>query len=121
MHQLHRFGLFWLARHKHADHVGLRNIPGILHRLHFHFSSELDILNSIKMPARTRPVEKIAKASAQCSVEVGSLVDPLPACITDKPIGGGVRKVRCYGLQLSAQGYVCQGVHEIKGLLSCTC
>lgn len=71
------------------------------------------------MPTKTRPVEKIAKAAAQCSVEVCLVVNSMQSKLIAVPPGCGVWQMRSLGLQLRSQGYVRQGVHETEELLPC--
>ncbi|KAL2869336.1 uncharacterized protein BJX67DRAFT_26665 [Aspergillus lucknowensis] len=77
------------------------------------------------MPStRTRPIEKFAKATSKCAVEVS----PLPAllraqlrriCADGRRFaGGGIWKVHCCRLSRSAQRHVCQRVYEVERLLS---
>ena len=70
------------------------------------------------MPARTRPIEKFARAVAQCSVEVSSPKHPRRA--VSRLIDGTVLRIRemhCRQLQWRSQGYVSERVFEAEGML----
>jgi len=76
-------------------------------------------LHSLKMPTKTRPVEKIAKAAAQCSVEVRFRENSDVIQANSSSQGCGIWQMRGFGLQLRSQGYVRKGVHETEGLFPC--
>ena len=61
------------------------------------------------MPARTRPIEKFAEATAKCSPEVCDILPVNITIIANLIIGRRIRQMHRGKLPERAQGHVCQG------------